>query len=205
MTLAAPGEGLTLADGTIIMPDGRVKKPSRKPMVEVPSHSQAQAIVVNTRKRLADLPAVPQTMNAISVVLTYALFGLDDTEIAIATGFSVEQIGRIKTLEAYTQMQSAVVEQLLKNETVSVRSRIAALANSAVNKMEEALTDGPLDIAVSVARDVLDRSGNRAVDVVEHRHKMEGGLVIEVREKKHSDVPVIDLTAEVVNGNSERP
>ena len=42
------------------------------------------------------------------------------------------------------------------------------------------------------AKDVLDRAGQRPVDVVEHRHKMEGGLTIEYVEKK-DDIPTIDV------------
>ena len=44
----------------------------------------------------------------------------------------------------------------------------------------------------SAAKDVLDRAGQRPVDVVEHRHKMEGGLTIEYVEKK-KDIPTIEV------------
>ena len=46
---------------------------------------------------------------------------------------------------------------------------------------------------LSAAKDILDRAGHRPVDVIEHRHKMEGGLTIEYVEKK-DDIPTIDIT-----------
>jgi hypothetical protein len=46
---------------------------------------------------------------------------------------------------------------------------------------------------MTAAKDVLDRAGQRPVDIIEHRHKMEGGLTIEYVDKK-DDIPTIDIT-----------
>jgi hypothetical protein len=46
---------------------------------------------------------------------------------------------------------------------------------------------------MSAARDILDRSGHRPADVVEHRHRMDGGLVIEVVRRDAVSVPTIDM------------
>ena len=45
--------------------------------------------------------------------------------------------------------------------------------------MVEALDAGSRTDRMSAARDILDRSGHRPADVVEHRHRVDGGLVIE--------------------------
>ena len=45
---------------------------------------------------------------------------------------------------------------------------------------------------MSAAKDVLDRAGQRPADVIEHKHKMEGGLTIEYVEKK-DDIPTINI------------
>jgi hypothetical protein len=50
-----------------------------------------------------------------------------------------------------------------------------------------------LGTRLGVAKDVLDRAGHRPADIIEHRHKMEGGLTIEYVEKK-DDIPTIDIT-----------
>ena len=47
--------------------DGTVVKPKKQELVEVPSNTRAQKLVADTRKRIADLPAPPQSMNAVGV------------------------------------------------------------------------------------------------------------------------------------------
>jgi hypothetical protein len=44
------------------------------------------------------------------------------------------------------------------------------------------------------AKDFLDRAGHRPADIVEHRHRMDGGLTIEIIRKDKDDVaPMIDM------------
>jgi hypothetical protein len=49
---------------------------------------------------------------------------------------------------------------------------------------------------MAAAKDVLDRSGHRPSDVVEHRHRMDGGLVIEIVKRDGAQMPVIDMESE---------
>jgi hypothetical protein len=133
-------------------------------------------------------------MNAVSVVLSYTLFGLDDEEIAIATGLSVEQIGRLKVGEAYTQMHEAIVRTIVDSETDVVRDILAKNARNAAAVVVEALNAGNRSDRMAAARDILDRSGHRPADIVEHRHRVDGGLVIEYIRRGTEDVPpVIDM------------
>ena len=106
-------EPLRLADGTLVYPGGRVEHAGNGGFVEIPTHREAQRIIAHTRRRVSDLPEVPKTMNAVGIVLSYTLFGLDDEEIAIATGLAVDQVGRIKMGDAYTQMYNAVARTIL--------------------------------------------------------------------------------------------
>jgi hypothetical protein len=48
---------------------------------------------------------------------------------------------------------------------------------------------------MAAARDILDRSGHRPSDVVEHRHRMDGGLVIEIV-RRDAVLPIIDMDKE---------
>jgi hypothetical protein len=195
--MVEPSAGLKLADGSVVRPDGTVVKPKKQELVEVPSNTRAQKLVADTRKRIADLPAPPQSMNAVGVVLMYALFGLEDIEIALATNLSVDQIGRIKMLEAYAKMQDVVVDNLMTADTENVRSLIAQHQKKAVNKVVDLIENGDDSLALSAAKDLLDRGRNRPVDIVEHQHKLEGGLVIEVRKKSDAVVaPAIDVQFE---------
>lgn len=188
---------LRLADGRLVMPDGSVQSASpSQAFIEVPTGEEAVRIVTAARRKLSELPEVPRTMNAISVVLSYTLFGLDDEEIAIATNLSVEQIGRIKVGDAYTQMHDAVVRTVLDSETNVVRELFTKNARNAAQVMVRAMDEGTRADRMAAARDILDRSGHRPSDVVEHRHRMDGGLVIEIVRRNGAEMPVIDMEGE---------
>jgi hypothetical protein len=132
-------------------------------------------------------------MNAIGAIMSYTLFGLDDEEIAVATGLSVQQIGNIKLSDPYGQMYQAVVRTILDSETDVVRELLAKNAKSAANVMVDALQSGSRSDRMAAARDILDRSGHRPADVVEHRHRVDGGLVIEYVKRGTDDLPTIDM------------
>lgn len=199
--LASPSAPLKLADGRLVYPNGEVVDPSQayNEYIEVPTNREAQQLVVAARRKLSDLPDVPRTMNTIGLVLAYSLFGLDDMEIAIATGLSELQIGKIKMSDAYTQMHSTVVGSIINNESADVRELFVTGSRMAANTLLGVLRRSKSEInKISVARDILDRAGHRPADVVEHRHKMDGGLTIEIITRDTNAIPVIDLEAEIV-------
>lgn len=200
MPLPHNNEPLKLSDGRMVYPDGRIggdgfdSRPTE--FVEVPTHAEAQRIVTAARRKLSELPEVPRTMNAVGVVLSYTLFGLDDEEIAIATGMSVDQIGRIKVGDPYSQMHEAIVRTVLDSETDVVRELFIKNAKSAAQVVVRAMDEGTRADRMAAARDILDRSGHRPSDVVEHRHRMDGGLVIEIVKRDSAQLPVIDMERE---------
>jgi hypothetical protein len=195
MSLPDGSEPLKLADGSLIYPGGEhlAHGNTRDHMIEIPTHREAQRIITDTRRKVADLPAVPKTMNAVGAILTYSMFGMDDEETAIATGLSIEQIGRIKVSDPYSQMYDAVVRRVLDSETDVVRELIAKHARDAAVVMVDGLNSGSRTDRISAAKDILDRSGHRPVDVVEHRHRVDGGLVIEYVRRDDHVAPTIDM------------
>jgi hypothetical protein len=198
MSLAAPNEPLVLADGTKIDPaTGKVIKEQVSRFVEVPSGREAQRTVARTKRKLADMPAPPQQMNALSVVLTYTMTGLSDDDIAIATGLTTEQVERMRTLEAYTQLHELVSKSLVDQDADNVRTLFTANAKNAASRMLQLADSENETVAIRAAADILDRAGHRPADVVEHRHAMEGGLTIRViKQDDTQQVPTIDLTPE---------
>jgi len=201
MSLPSASEPLRLADGSIVFPGGRITGELGRPptsadesFIEVPTHREAQKTITATRRKLADLPEVPRTMNAVGAVLAYTLFGLDDEEIAIATGLTVDQVGRLKVSDPFTQMHDTVVRTIIDSETDVVRDLLAKNARNAAATMVEALQAGSRSDRMAAARDILDRAGHRPADIVEHRHRVDGGLVIEyVKRGVDSEVPTIDM------------
>jgi hypothetical protein len=192
-------EPLKLADGSLVYPGGRRSVQSNaRQYVEIPNNQEAQRLIVNTRRKLADLPDIPKTMNAIGVVLSYSLFGLDDTEIALATGLTDKQVGQIKMHDAYQSMLDSVTRSVLDAEATTVRDMFQQHSRTAAGVMVEALHNGARADRMAAARDLLDRAGHRPSDVVEHRHRMDGGLVIEIVKRDDSgSVPSITIDGDV--------
>lgn len=192
------GTPLILADGTKVYPDGKVEKPLLLTnSIEVPTHEEAQRLVVSTRRSIHDLPALPKQLNAVSAVLSYSLFGLPDAEIGLATGLTEQQVGLIKVSDAYLMMHDAVVKSIIDSDGDDIRQMFVRHSRRAASKVNNLIDSENEAIALNAAKDILDRAGHRPADVVEHRHKLDGGLTIEVIKRDQTQLPpVIDLIAE---------
>lgn len=189
---------ITLRDGTRLTADGKIIRPQKfaAPMaglVAIPSNTEAQRIVTETRRTLADIPAPAKSCNAISVVISYALFGMDDEQIAIATGMTVDQIGKIKMLEAYTVMQDAIVESIMNADAGDVRTFLASASKAAAATVVQSMASEDEGLRFKAAQDVLNRSGHTPEQIVNHKHSMEGGLVIEHVDKRKGSQPTFDV------------
>jgi len=177
MSLPTQYEPLRLADGRVVYPGGDLAD-ARTPM---PSTEEEKAETrVITRRTESDLPAPARQMNAVAVVLSYTLFGLDDDAICSTSGLGPKQVAQIKQTDSYRQLYDAIVRAVLDSETDVVRELLSKNAKRAARTMVDALDAGTRADRMAAARDILDRSGHRPADVVEHRHRMDGGLVIEV-------------------------
>lgn len=193
-----PNEPIKLADGRLVYPGGRIEEVAppitQTRLVEVPSNTEAQRLVVNARRKLSDLPDVPRTMNAISVVLSYTLFGLDETDIALAIHSTSEQVTRIKESDGYRTMYESVIAGILEAETDVVRDIFKQHSRTAANVLIDSLHNGGRTDRVMAAKDFLDRAGHRPSDIVEHRVRMDGGLTIEIVRKDNAEVaPIVDM------------
>ncbi len=161
--------------------------------VEIPNARRTQEAVANIRKTLAELPLPAKAMNAVSTVLTYTLIGISDAEISEATGLSLEQIERIKLGEAYTKLHADVVQSVLDEDSDDVKTLLAAHAKKAANRVVELATSAEEAIALSAAKDILDRAGHRPADKLVVTGLDELRIVHVVRD---SAPPTIDITPE---------
>ena len=197
-------EPLVLADGTIINPiDGSVVEDTPALLIEVPNAEEAQQIIVAQRRRIADLPVPPNQLNTISVILTYSMMGVSDEDIGMQLGLSSEQVERVKASDGYAEIQRTCTRKIIESNKDHVRNMFVANAKHAANKTFELLGSKRSDVAQRAADSILDRAGLRAVDVVEHRHKVEGGLRIEYVDKQDK-VPTIDTQSLQRNSNGNR-
>lgn len=197
---------ITLGDGTKINPlTGEVIKIKKQQQyVEVPTAREAQQIVISTRRKVSELPAPPKTMNTINVIISYTLFGLDDEEISIATGLTVDQIVNIKMQSAYEDMYNQMVNTIIEQDVKDVRQLFQKKSKSAAEVMINVIEDEDADMSIKMAaaKDILDRAGHRPADItIEHRQRMSADLKIEIIKKDETKVtPIIDITPiEVIN------
>jgi len=177
MSLPTQYEPLRLADGRVVYPGGDLAD-ARTPMPSTEEEKTETRVI--TRRTESDLPAPARQMNAVAVVLSYTLFGLDDDAICSTSGLGPKQVAQIKQTDSYRQLYDAIVRAVLDSETDVVRELLSKNAKRAARTMVDALDAGTRADRMAAARDILDRSGHRPADVVEHRHRMDGGLVIEV-------------------------
>ena len=185
---------LTLADGTMINPEtGTIIAPSGFVEIPKPSEMQEQR-AISVRKLLADLPAPPQQMNAISLVVAYSLFGLSPEDIAVAMRVPVDIVQGIMRADAFNTMYQAVADGIVRSDKDVVHHMLSTASKRAAQKMVEFIESPNEATALNATKDVLDRSGFRPADVVEHKHTLEGGLVIEfVKREEAKNIPMIEV------------
>lgn len=188
-------ETLQLKSGIEISFDnGKPIKEHKPILIEVPTYKEAQNTITRIRKELSELPAPPKQMNTASVILSYELFGLSSFDIAIATNLKEEQIKNIQESHIYKSLRNDIVSNILKQDADNIRNMVQQKSKAALSNIVD-LMDSEMDnIALAASKDILDRAGHRPVDVVEHKHSMEGGLTIEIIKQEAIDTPLIDIT-----------
>jgi hypothetical protein len=189
--LATALEPLKLADGRIVDPaTGKVSR-AKSELQPVPRNEEVKLRQEAIQRRLADLPLPVEKMHGISVILTYTMFGLSNEDIAAASGLTIQQVANIKMTDAYMKLSATVIENIKDQDSDEIRAAIHLNAKKAVSVAKDILEEGSEAAQVAVMRDMLDRDGYRPADVIEHRHKMEGGLRVEIiRKREDVDTPI---------------
>jgi hypothetical protein len=191
--LATGFESLVLADGTVINPDNGAIVREQPITVEVPNNEEIQREIVVARTRIAELPAPSEQMNTISVILCYTMYGVSNDDIATLVKLPVESVQRVKMSDVYKEVQTSFINNIIASDKSEVRDMFVEQSKHAATRMTTLMSSDSEAIQMSAAKDILDRAGQRPVDVVEHRHKVEGGLTIEYK-KQETDFPTIDVT-----------
>jgi len=204
---------LPLANGLVIdTTTGQAMLPNTSPEAviqqQTTKHQQTtQAATVRGRDRsnrvvrrgLIDLPADSKAMTTAGVVWLYFTLGINDAEIAEATGLKISQVDMIKGLQLFTQIDQLIKDNIAALHSDSVQKRIDAMSADALSKLEDMLDDEETRPATKarIAMNMLDRGGFSPKQVMEHRHSLEGGLVIRhIREiAQPKQMPTVDVDA----------
>lgn len=203
---------LPLANGLVIdTTTGQAMLPNTSPEAVINQQTKAnkqsaQTATIRGRDRnnravrcgLIDLPADSKAVTTCGVVWLYFTLGINDAEIAEATGLKLSQVDMIKGLQLFTQLDHLVKDNIAAMQADNVQKRIDAMSGKALDGLEDILQDEETRPATKarVLMNMLDRGGFSPKQVMEHRHSLEGGLVIRhIREiAQPKQMPTIDVT-----------
>lgn len=203
---------LPLANGLVIdTTTGQAMLPNTSPEAVINQQTKAnkqsaQTATIRGRDRnnravrcgLIDLPADSKAITTCGVVWLYFTLGINDAEIAEATGLKLSQVDMIKGLQLFTQLDHLVKDNIAAMQADNVQKRIDAMSGKALDGLEDILEDEETRPATKarVLMNMLDRGGFSPKQVMEHRHSLEGGLVIRhIREiAQPKQMPTIDVT-----------
>jgi hypothetical protein len=196
--LPTSDQALVLADGTTIDPTtGEIigtESPTTR-YVELPTESEASRLVTRVRLSIADLPAPPEQMNAISVVIMYTIMGLSEIDISIVAGMTVSQIEHIKMLSAFEEAYGICVSSVMERDTQEVNDLLQRASKGAARRIAEMVNSPNEAASFAASKDVLDRSGHRPVDVVEHRHRLDGDLrITHIKRDESTTAPTLEVS-----------
>lgn len=197
IALPDPNAPMVLADGAEIAPSAT----SSFARIEIPSNTDAQRIVSATRRKLVDLPALPKQINAYAAVLIYTASGLSDDEISVATGFTAQQIRKLRTQPAYTELETIVIDAVRANTAETVTTILAEKETHAARKLGDLIDSEDHKVALAATNSLLDRRGHTAKQQIDVRMQMENTFRIEYVDKRGVENAVIDLKVEDEDGN----
>ena len=175
-------EHLKLADGTCISTktgDVVVVRKQYLDEAEVKDFDPDDPVVGEVR-RLDDLPGAPKQMSAILAIIGYTVCGVPIHDIAKATGIDYKDVQELQLTDEYAQTHAMMLKGLLDYDSNNVNTMIARKARVAANELITQLEESKSPaMRAKIAQDVLDRSGHRPADIIQHNHHVSGGLIIE--------------------------
>jgi len=142
------------------------------------------------RRYLDDLPVPSAQSRPIAIVAAYTIFGLSIPDVAFLLKSSIEQVSDILESNEYKQFVEAMLQNIREHDESAVRKKLNKAADGAASKMVDLISATDKKIAFAAAKDILDRTGHKASDVVEHRHSMEDGIVIRVIDDTKAKQPI---------------
>lgn len=185
---------------TIRLADGRVIDLTGKE-VGLPKAAPQPLEKITTNRLAADLPLPSKQMHPFALVAAYHIWGLRVQDIAEILNTEQDRVEAILKDDVFKNFLQQLIRSVLDSELDDLRDQIASKARAAITKVTELLEDDDDPKTVlNAAKDILDRAQLRPVDVVEHRHKMEGSLKIVYEKRGARDKPLTDVSFEEVDG-----
>ncbi len=176
---------LVLADGKMVLRDGRVvtELPKQAVMIskEIESGRAASRTLQRMHRKLGDLPDIPQKMNPVAAVILYTCIGLQDADIATALSATEAQIATIKESELYGQLFKLFDRTVFEDAKQNARHIIARASDKAATVMVDALESKDPLIKLSASREVMKLGG---ISLEEKNERTISGLHIRITRKE---------------------
>jgi hypothetical protein len=198
------GKPLQLPNGATILPSEEGGSKVVK-VEEVTIATKAKEIVdammqskdITVRRSLADVTVDFNQFNVVMLVTSYTMWGLDSFAIGKLLNLSESVVERVRDSETATEVHEQLIEAHKHAMAATVHGYITSESITAAATVVAAMSHKKTDIALSAAKDVLDRGGFRPVDRVEHSHSFEDEL--RIRYVQDTAIPTLDL--EAIHGN----
>jgi hypothetical protein len=199
--LAKAGDPLVAPNGDLLMEeDDDDLDPSRllPPSTAVPFKDYRPI----TRRVLTELRAPGDMLNVTSVVLSYTLLGISDTEIADVTKLDPFQIQHIRESRIYSDLFENIMRELINANSEYIECRISAYSGMALGNIAEiAARTRNTGYRLAASKDLLDRAGHRPQDNASRQNSGMNELHIVITEPCAGDDIKLDLTIKGRNSN----
>lgn len=148
------------------------------------------------RRTLADITTDAKQFNPVMLVLAYSMWGLDASAIAILLRQERRSIEQIMESDLFITTRKQMLESIRYIETGAIHGYLATKALDAAKVVAKTLHDKDGDRKLRAAQDILDRTGFRPADRVEHVMRFEDELrIVHLQETR---TPTIDVGFEEV-------
>lgn len=193
------GEPLVLPSGTKVekTADGKINVETKKQredkalMDEILTDPFMDENVETFQRTLADINVTREQFNPVMLILSYTMWGLDNNAIARFLNLTEEQVETITQSDLFMETRKEILESIRYAEASSIHGYLSEKARAAAKVMVSALSSKKEENSMAAAKDILDRSGFRPVDKVEHSHKFDDELrIVHLNEAKTINIDV---------------
>jgi hypothetical protein len=148
-----------------VMDNGRLIKDVER---EAERELSAKNFKAATKRTLKEMPAPPETLKAIAVILVYTLLGVGNREISEAVGITTDDVKAIRKHAAYGEAFDYISQEFISVNSNLISARIAAYGHDALSRVyHHAMKSKHDNVSLRASRDILDRGGHGARSLME--------------------------------------
>lgn len=203
------GMPFQLPDGTVILPEVNSSGSNVLSVAEIEEQETEREVVEEISKALenvnfdeyetainrtlADVPVDHKTFTVHMALAAMTAWGLPDFAIGAILGTDEATVVNYKNEEIHKQLLKQIVDGIRYAETSSIHGYLSQQAKAAAVAVATELKSRDPDRRIAAAKDILDRTGFRPADRVEHVHAFEDELRITITKQKEVKPITLDI------------